>query len=365
MNNFRKKIRVIKNIGLSVKNYRKRNLVLDNFPTLLWIEPTNRCNLKCIMCPNVKIPQDDLGFMEWGVFKKIIDEIKEFAASAYLLIGGESLLHKDIYKMIRYARDNGIRPLLNTNGTTLHIKENRTKLLESGPAHITFAFDGYNRETYESIRIGAKYDQVLDGIVEFLKEKMDRKLSKPFVAITNLEVGIENYHDKIEAKKKFYKIFEGLPVDEFIAKTPNTWGGTFDDTNRFRHHELDKSQFYPCSHLWSTMSICWDGTVVPCCFDFFKTYVLGNVRDKSIKEIWNDEPMRRLRQSMQDGTYQTVNKLCKSCVILHLDPVLGVPAGMRSAVKDAITNFMGMKAERYLIKITKKLKPSYSLKIDE
>jgi radical SAM protein with 4Fe4S-binding SPASM domain len=359
-----KKIDVIKNLGRAIYNYKKNKLYLNNLPTVLWIEPTNKCNLKCVMCPNSEIPKNELGFMEWETYKKIIDEIKEFTSSVYLLLAGESLIHKDIYRMIKYARDNDIRPLLNTNGTTLASKETRNKLLESGVAHITFAFDGYNKETYEKIRIGARYEKVIEGLIEFLKEKKSRGLKEPYVAITTLEVGIEEYENKEKAKQEFYKLFEGLKVDEFIIKTPNTWGGTFADTDKFSHHEVTNNNFYPCSHLWSTMSICWDGTVVPCCFDFFKTYILGNVNKKLLKEIWNDKPMIELRESMLNQSYSNINKLCTDCVILRLKPVLGIPAGMRTAVKDAITTLVGLGSERYLIKFAKKISPSYSLRID-
>ena len=359
-----KKISLVKNLALSMVSYKKGDLRLKNMPTLLWIEPTNKCNLKCVMCPNKNIDKDQLGFMKWDLYKKIIDEVSCFASSAYLLLAGESMLHKDIYKMIRYAKDNGIRPLLNTNGTLLAVERNRKMLLDSGIAHITFAFDGYNSETYERIRVGANFNKTINGIIEFLREKKRRNLSEPYVAITTLETGIEKYVNKEEEKRRFYSLFDGLPVDEFIIKTPNTWGGTFAGSGKFACHELDKSNFYPCSHLWSTMSVYWDGTVVPCCFDFFKTYVLGDVNKKTLKEIWNDEPMVKLRRSMLDGTYKTTNRLCNGCVILHLDPVLGVPAGMRTAVKDAITNIVGMRAEKYLIKFAKKIRPSYSLRID-
>ena len=360
-----KKLSLLRNLGLSMYSYKKRALALKNLPSLLWIEPTNICNIKCVMCPNSQIPKDQLGFMEWDTYRKIIDEAKGFVSSAYLLLSGESLLHKDIFKMIRYARDKNIRPLLNTNGTTLKNEENRKKLLDSGVAHITFAFDGYNRETYEKVRVGAKYDKVVGGIIEFLKEKKDRRLREPYVAITTLDVSIERYEDKAEEQNGFYGLFDGLPVDEFIVKTPNTWGGTFEGTDKFRHHDINKARYHPCSHLWSTMSICWDGTVVPCCFDFFKTYVLGNVNETSLKEIWNDKPMLALRESMINGTYGQLNRLCIGCVILHLDPVLGVPAGMRTCVKDAITNLISMRAEKYLIKFAKKIRPSYSLGIDD
>ena len=113
------------------------------------------------------------------------------------------------------------------------------------------------------------------------------------------------------------------------------------------------------------MSICWDGTVVPCCFDFFKTYILGNVNQKTLKEIWNDKPMIQLRHSMLNNTYMSFNKLCKDCVILHIDPVLGIPSGIKTTIKDTITNLIGIKTEKYLIKVAKKLSPSYSLWIDK
>lgn len=361
---FNKKIRALSNCLNSIYNYKRKRIEVSSLPAVLWIEPTNKCNLKCIMCPNTQIPRDELGFMAWDTYKKIIDEAREFATSVYLLLAGESLLHKDIYRMIRYARDNNIRPLLNTNGTVLASEEHRDRLLDSGVSHITFAFDGYNKETYERIRVGARYDRVVGGLIEFLKEKKRRRLKEPYIAITTLEVGIEDYKDKEAAKREFYRLFEGLRVDEFIRKTPNTWGGTFRETDTFTHHDISTRNYYPCSHLWSTMSICWDGTVVPCCFDFFKTYTLGNVNERSLKEIWNDKPMVALRESMLNGTYRDLNKLCVDCVILHLEPVLGVPAGMRTVVKDTITNIIGMGTEKYLIKFAKKIKPSYSLGID-
>lgn len=361
-----KKLRVLHSNLKAIYNYKKRNVVLSNLPTLLWVEPTNRCNLSCIMCPNKDIPKEQLGFMEWPVYAKIVDEAKEFASSAYLLLGGESLLHKDIYRMIRYSSERGLRPLLNTNGSTLTNPQNVRELLDSGVEHITFAVDGYDRQTYERIRVGASFDKTVGGILAFLEMKKAYKRRKPYVAITTLLVGLEDYEDVRQARHGFRRMFNGLPVDEFIEKTPNTWGGIYKGAKEFKHHEIDeKGQFYPCGHLWSTMSIHWDGTVVPCCFDFSKAYTLGNVQEKTLREIWNDEPMLRLRRSMLDGSYRLVNKLCDGCVVLGLAPVLGVPVGLRAAVADAITNVIGFQAEKLMIRIAKKITPSFSLDVQE
>jgi radical SAM protein with 4Fe4S-binding SPASM domain len=266
--------------------------------------------------------------------------------------------------MIKYAREQNIRPLVNTNATTLVSEKQRIGLLTSGVEHITFAFDGYTKEAYEKIRVGAKYDSVINGIKNFLLEKKKRGLKKPFVAITTLEVGMAKYDDLEEQKRNFFKEFDGLPVDEFISKQPNTWGDNFKDTEIFSHQEHDEVN-YPCGHLWSTMTILRDGTVVPCCFDFFKSYPLGNITNQTVDEIWNGNEMQNLRSSMFDNTFPTVNKLCDGCIIPHLKPVLGVPAGMRSAVKDSVTNIIGISTETKLKNIARRLTSSYSLKVEK
>ena len=166
-----KKLLVLSNVILGFINYKLKKSKISNKPTLFWLEPTNKCNINCVMCPNDKFEKNELEFMEINMFHKIVDKIKSSASSAYLLVSGESLLHPQIYPMIKYAREQNIRPLVNTNATTLVSAKQRLGLLTSGVEHITFAFDGYTKEAYEKIRVGAKYDSVIDGIKKFLVEK--------------------------------------------------------------------------------------------------------------------------------------------------------------------------------------------------
>ena len=55
--------------------------------------------------------------------------------------------------------------------------------------------------------------------------------------------------------------------------------------------------------------------VVACCFDYDKKFVLGNIHEKSLAEIWNDAPMQKLRQEFIDNNVQ--NPLCRSCPVLY------------------------------------------------
>src|SRR4030042_6815082 len=99
--------------------YRKRETVLPYLPIRLWIEPTSFCNLKCVMCPNKDLDKKDKGYMTFGLFRKIVDEAKDFIHEANLTHRGESLLHPEFIEMVRYASDAGIGPRLHTTGPLL------------------------------------------------------------------------------------------------------------------------------------------------------------------------------------------------------------------------------------------------------
>ena len=101
------------------QNYKKKKAVLPYLPIRLWIEPTSFCNLKCVMCPNKDLDAKDKGRMTFELFRKIVDEAKNFIHEANLIHRGESLLHPEFFEMVRYAADAGIVTKLHTNGTLL------------------------------------------------------------------------------------------------------------------------------------------------------------------------------------------------------------------------------------------------------
>ena len=81
-----KKSRVLSNCLSAVINYKQKKTTITNKPVTVWVEPTNRCNIKCVMCPNPAIPKGDLGFMEMDVYKNIIDQVQDYAAGVHFSI---------------------------------------------------------------------------------------------------------------------------------------------------------------------------------------------------------------------------------------------------------------------------------------
>ena len=331
-------------------------------PTWFWIEPTNHCNLRCIMCPNgmgqITIKK---GFMDFGLYCRIIDQISPYASAVTLAVGGESLLHPRFFDMARYASARGIKVLLNTNATLLS-PDRAEQMLNAGFAALSFAFDGFTKSMYEKARVGADFDRTLENILSFLRLKKAKGLKKPYTVLSILKLGVEE--PTVEEKRKFLARFHGL-VDEVRLREVSTWGSTFKDTSDFSFHKAEKL-FPPCSRLWSTMVIAWNGDVLPCIYNANHEYVLGNAGDEPLTRIWNSDKMLALRRSMIDGNYLTLSPLCEHCIVLGTPPICGIPSGLRLTLADAATNFFGFGFERLAIRVVNLLRhgrfPSMTIK---
>ncbi len=336
------KIKVIKNNLKAFKNYRLKKIFLDNMPTYFWIEPTNCCNLQCIMCPTgagkVNIEK---GYMDFSFYKNIMDQIADFASAVTLAVNGESLLHPNFFDMVRYATGKGIKVLLNTNATLLD-RERSELMLDSGLSYVSFAFDGFNKPRYENIRKGADFEKTMAKIIYFLKLRKKKNKKTPYTIISMLMLGLADCVR--EEKEQFLKEFKGL-VNEIRLREVSTWGNIFKDTTDFyfRQNTMD---YPPCSRLWSTAVISWNGRVLPCIYNANHEYVLGDLNKQRFNDIWNGEMMVALRRSMLNGSYAKICKPCQHCIVLGTSPICGIPSGIRLALSDSIINLFGYRFER-------------------
>lgn len=344
-----------------------------HLPIRFWIEPTNACNLRCVMCPN-SLDRSDLkrGFMEPSLFRRAIDEIKDFAYDMSVHHRGESLLHPGIFKMIEYTAKMGISTSLHTNATLLD--ENKSRMiLKSGLDLLSFSFDGYEKETYERIRVNSYFDKTLRNIIRFLEIKKENDKKKPFTILEMIEFNEDDAKGKEDIKRNFRQKFRFLPLDKFIVKPPHNWAGSFplegqNDKSFTPHHqkatgatvgyptwcsinprmnryEIPKGStlrhtvqgstprprllsrgagFTPCTFPWFSLTVFWDGTVVPCPQDFYGEYPLGNIKESSIKEIWHGERLRLLRERMVKKNLEGI-RCCSECDMIKRSTFLRIP----------------------------------------
>jgi radical SAM protein with 4Fe4S-binding SPASM domain len=355
-----KKIKNIFSIISSLIYYKLKITKLPYQPLALWIEPTNKCNLKCLMCPNSIISQDKLGFMDLKLYKKIIDESKSYISYVVLCISGESLLHPQLPKMIKYAKENGVKTYLSTNATIL-TKKLSEHIIKSGLDWINFSFDGCTKEIYEKIRVNGNFEPTLNNVIDFLKIKKRLKSS----ITTELQIllldkhGIANYKKNIN---KFKKNFTDLPLESIQIRKPSTWGDVFSNTKKFIPKKLSKT-FSPCSYLWGSLGILWDGKVIACCSDFFGQNVFGNVKTETLKSIWNNQKIIEFRKAMINKTYLKYNPSCKNCDSLWEKRILGMPAGLRGVIATTVCNILGKNYFKLLKKTAKILNKDFAMEI--
>ncbi len=296
--------------------YKMRRATCSYLPLRIWIEPTNFCNLKCILCPQ-NSDTSERGYMDLGLFTKIIDEVKGSVYDVNLCHRGESLFHPKIMEMIEYTNRSGIHTRLHTNATIMTEKVSR-QLLETELDLISFSLDGYDKETYEKFRIGANFEVVLDNIITFLKLKKKMKRKKPYTIIQVIEP--QEFSKSVEEREAFRHYFDHLAIDKVYVKRPHNWAGNVPGEG-----EVSSSRTYsPCTFCWYALTILWDGTVLICPQDYFVKTPLGNVSSSSLTEIWNGEEIKKLRRKMINGEVRKLDP-CRHCDRLWRKTFLGVP----------------------------------------
>lgn len=283
-----------------LRDFLAKKEKVSGLPLAICLETINLCNLRCTMCAYndmVAKKTRPVAKMKFPLFKKIIDEAAPFVELVYLHILGEPLLHPQMFKFIQYAKKKGIKVGFSTNVMLLD-KAKSKKLLSSGIDYIILAMDGATKETYEKIRVGGHFKQVEKNIKTFLQ--MKKKIKKPpFVVIQFIRVPENEKEADLFSKKWRGKGADAIRIKNIIPAR-----------DKDRHGKPQTAPY--CFHIFCQLNILSDGTVVACCEDVHGYYPLGNVKNQSLKEIWNGPKMRTLRRKNFQKKREEIN-ICKTC----------------------------------------------------
>ena len=255
-------------------------------------EPTNICNLACEMCPSgkglLKRPQ---GTADMDLYRKFITENRETLINIILHFQGEPLMYKQLGEMITFARQNHIYTMFSTNGQLL--AQNIDIIRNARPDRIIVSLDGLSDETYTKYRVGGKVQNVLNGLEKLSQLPANER---PFIELQFL-VFSHNEHEISELKnlkKKYHidkitlksaQIYEKSQVD-FLPENKNFSRYEVFENGNFRLKKEIKNQ---CKRLIFGTVVCFDGRVVPCCFDKDADHELGNIASQSLHEIRNSK----------------------------------------------------------------------------
>ncbi len=261
----------------------------QEFPMMSVLSFVYVCNARCPNCPytNSQIRKDykDRPFMNEDTFKIIADQCGEYNAWIRLSGGGEPMLHPQAVELIEYAKKAGAKIGLITNGSKF-TEENIDILLESQVDMIEFSVDAADKETYERLRAGLSWETLLKNINRVVERRNELKSYSKIIASGVNQKGVD-----IEAVAGFWEPI----VDVFQKRKYLTWGVNDPEETADPTPYLPPEQRVPCPFIFERLNIDSRGKVMVCGLDIAAVTDMGNIHEKSIKEIWHGEGFRYYR----------------------------------------------------------------------
>lgn len=277
----------------------------------VYIEITNVCNLSCNFCPKTKRKYK---FMNKEEFNYILKEVKPFTEHIYLHLMGEPLLNENIQEFLEESGNQGLYVNLTTNGTLLNtVGDTLIKAKALRQVNISLHSFEANKKTVE-------LEEYLKDISNFIIKA--RENSNIICAIRLWNMDSNDLKGENNLNREILKnLEENLNLDFSLAEK-------LQETNRIKLKDkvylnmaekfqwpdikidtLEEKVF--CHGLRNQMGILVDGTVVPCCLDSDGNLPLGNIFEKSLKEILEGERAINIYNGFSRRV--AVEDLCKRC----------------------------------------------------
>jgi len=321
-------------------SYRRRDAVLSYPPVVVSIEATNRCNLRCPMCP---VSQDyhrvSRGFLDLGLFEEILSQIRLFQPLPRISmnIGGESTLHPQLPEMISRMVEAGMTVCVDTNAAAT-ASEQMIGLIDSGLTEIVFCLDGDSESSYEAIRARAKFDRTVANIQTFLQLRRSRKSATPYTVVKNIQRWRPDLDLAFPAA--FQDLFADCPPDEYRTTWMDHWPGDHRNllAEWYDTEPYQDDTYEACMNLWKNLPISWDGQVYVCCLDLKRTTPVADVRVDGVIGAWNAPALVAMRQRHACGEQGDI-ALCRNCNQIRRPPA-DPDAGLQSPRADRFTRWV-------------------------
>jgi radical SAM protein with 4Fe4S-binding SPASM domain len=296
-----------------------KNATQWGMPFTISIEPTTNCNLGCPECPSgLKVFSRNTGNIEMDTYTKMMEQVHHNLLYLYFYFQGEPYMHPQFLELVRIAKEKKIYTVTSTNAHFLTERKAK-ETIESGLDRIIISIDGTTQEVYENYRRGGTLTKVIDGAKNLVRYKKELKSKTPHIIIQFLVVK-PNEH-QIE---DIYKLAEDIGVDEVKLKTAQIYdykegNELIPSIEKYSRYKKNKEGLYVlknkllnhCWKLWHSSVITWDGLVVPCCFDKDATHQLGDIKQGTFSEIWNNEKYMNFRKSVLKSRSEI--DICTNC----------------------------------------------------
>ena len=131
---------------------------------VIW-ETTQACDLACLHCRACAQPLRSALELSTDDAKRLIDEIASLEAPVFVMTGGDPLKRPDIFELVKYGAERGVRTSLTPSATPLLTLEAITKLRDAGLARLAVSLDGPTAAIHDAFRrVQGSYEWTLNAV---------------------------------------------------------------------------------------------------------------------------------------------------------------------------------------------------------
>lgn len=276
--------------------------------------------------------------MTLSQFKYILDQFPKLKWIGMTGIG-EEFINKDFMNMFRYIKQKDSAIFVELYDSFMFITEKEINdLIDLGIERIFISLDAATKETYEKIRVGAKWDKVIKNIQTFVRIKKEKKSYFPQLCF-HFIVTRDNFHEM----KKHVEWVHSLNVDVKLIQFSRMLHyfdeikGLFVEVPEETIKEVDeRAKELGINVVWGlnvpqkkpSINKCTafmmpfifvNGDTVNCCAqnesnrrEWQHETSMGNIFNEDFKKIWNGKKYKDLRKKIRKNE---VPEACKDCPI--------------------------------------------------
>lgn len=316
-------------------------------PDELYLEVTNRCNLRCRTCPQFFGMAERFHDLSWERFLQITDQFLRLRRVVLHGIG-EPLLNPDLGRIIRHLKTRGAYVLFNSNGLLLRGRKAQD-LAGSGLDELRISMDGGTPATYQAVRGIDGFDRILGNLRRFHVLKLAAGVESPRVSLwlTGMKMTVQDLpalvrvaavnhvrevylqrlvHSERGIATKDQALFGRADEDDRVAVAAAMrlgqelgvalrGSGELGPADLMDQPQAGEAPWRGCHRPWRLMYVTSNGTVLPCCIAPFTgvphaTLALGDLNRQTVAEVWAGAAYQDWRGAMLDGQPPTA---CKGC----------------------------------------------------
>ncbi len=279
------------------------------FPRVIQIQTQTGCNGGCEFCPYEEshdaVPK---GKMPDKLYARLLEEIAQDGTAKRLspFLMNEPFMDQRLLEKARQMKRRMPRAkvLVTTNAGVLHPAV-VDELVRDNPFHAVYiSMQGVEKEPYEDTMRGSLvFEKTLEN-VEYLIQRRNAGAPKLKIVVTMVKT------NKIDADKAVaHWKARGVEAQHTCLENRGGNSAAFNELNTG-----DKRVFKDCTRLLKHAYILFNGDMVLCCTDYYKTMVLGNVAESSIRDVWNSPRAKEIRSHFLLGNLREV-PLCAKCFV--------------------------------------------------